>query len=113
MRGGRAAQATPPQVADPVAVGVSERARVDLVEDAVAPPRRGLDLALRIFAGSYLCAIVAGVVVYKAAFVEMLTIDPFFATYGLVVSAYIVSRFVISLFYRPGRPPGSSRTSRS
>ena len=28
-----------PQVADPVAVGVREGARVDLVEDAVAPPR--------------------------------------------------------------------------
>ena len=31
----------PAQVADAVAVGVRERARVDLVEDAVAPPRRG------------------------------------------------------------------------
>ena len=31
----------PGEVADPVAVGVRERARVDLVEDAVAPPGRG------------------------------------------------------------------------
>jgi hypothetical protein len=29
------------QVADPVTVGVGERARVDLVDDAGAPPRRG------------------------------------------------------------------------
>ena len=75
--------------------------------------RRILDPLLRAVAFTYLCVIVAGVVVYKAAFIQMLTIDPFFATYGLIVSGYVVARFVISLFYRPGKPPGSSRTSRS
>ena len=57
------------------------------------PTRYGrlLDPLLRFVAFSYLCAIVAGVVVYKAAFIQMLTIDPFFATYGLIVSGYIVS----------------------
>ena len=72
------------------------------------PTRYGklLDPLLRLVAFSYLCAIVTGVVIYKAAFIQMLTIDPFFATYGLIVSGYIVSRFVISLFYRPGRPAG-------
>ena len=34
------ARQDPAQVADPVAVRVRERARVDLVQDAVAPPRR-------------------------------------------------------------------------
>ena len=32
----------PPQVADAVAVGVAERARIDLVERAFAPPRVGV-----------------------------------------------------------------------
>jgi hypothetical protein len=35
------ARLDPGQVADPVAVGVLERARVDLVDDRVAPPGRG------------------------------------------------------------------------
>lgn len=72
------------------------------------PVRYGrlLDPVLRAVAFTYLVAIVLGVVVYKAAFIEMLVVDPFFAAYGLLVSGYIVSRFVISLFYRPGRPQG-------
>jgi hyaluronan synthase len=72
------------------------------------PTRYGklLDPVLRIVAFSYLCLIVTGVVVYKAAFIQMLTIDPFFAAYGMLVSGYIVSRFVISLFYRPAKPAG-------
>lgn len=72
------------------------------------PTRYGkvLDPVLRLVALTYLVLIVAGVVVYKAAFIQMLTIDPFFAAYGLIVSGYIVSRFVISLFYRPGKPAG-------
>ena len=72
------------------------------------PTRYGriLDPLLRTIAFTYLVAIVVGVVVYKAAFIQMLTIDPFFAAYGLLVSGYIVSRFVISLFYRPSKPHG-------
>src|SRR6185503_18132849 len=63
------------------------------------PTRYGklLDPLLRLVAFTYLCVIVTGVVVYKAAFIQMLTIDPFFAAYGLLVSGYIVSRFAISL----------------
>ncbi len=72
------------------------------------PTRYGklLDPLLRLVAFTYLCVIVVGVVVYKAAFIQMLTIDPFFAAYGLLVSGYIVSRFAISLFYRPANPAG-------
>jgi hyaluronan synthase len=72
------------------------------------PTRYGkvLDPVLRLVAFTYLCVIVTGVVVYKAAFIQMLTIDPFFAAYGLLVSGYIVSRFAISLFYRPAKPAG-------
>ena len=72
------------------------------------PTRYGklLGPLLRFVAFTYLCVIVIGVVVYKAAFIQMLTIDPFFAAYGLLVSGYIVSRFAISLFYRPAKPAG-------
>jgi len=45
-------------------------------------------------------AIVVAVVAYKAAFADVVLEDPFFATYGLIVCTYLVSRFVISLFYR-------------
>jgi hyaluronan synthase len=71
--------------------------------------RRGsdvLDGALRLFAGVYLVGLLVAVVVYKAAFAGMLFIDPYFAAYGLVVAAYIVSRFVLSVCYRPARDAG-------
>jgi hyaluronan synthase len=74
-----------------------------------APPKQNgtkLDLALRAFAGVYLVLLLAAVVGYKAAFVEMLTSDPVLTTYGLVVCGYIVSRFVFGLLYRPPRDAG-------
>ncbi len=61
---------------------------------------------VRGFAATWLIAVLVGVVIYKAAFIEMLRVDPYFAAYGLVVSAYIVSRFLISLFYRPAKHAG-------
>ncbi len=73
------------------------------------PPRRigdKLDLALRLFAGVYLVTLLVAVVVYKAAFAQMLFIDPYFAAYGIVVAAFIVSRFALSLAYRPARDAG-------
>jgi hyaluronan synthase len=90
------------------------------VPPAAAPPapvatdrswhvrRRGdkLDLALRLFAGIYLITLLVAVVVYKAAFAQMLFIDPYFAAYGIVVAAYIVTRFALSLAYRPARDAG-------
>jgi hyaluronan synthase len=36
----------------------------------------------------------------------MIFIDPYFAIYGIVVASYIVSRFVLSLLYRPARDAG-------
>ena len=76
------------------------------VVDPPARSRRILDPVLRTIAAVYLALIIAGVVVYKAAFIHMLFIDPFFAAYGLLVSGYIVSRFAISLVYRSGKPHG-------
>jgi hyaluronan synthase len=48
----------------------------------------------------YLVGIVTAIVVYKAAFLGVVFKDPFFGIYGLVVVAYLVSRFVVALFYR-------------
>ena len=68
---------------------------------------RGIvNLGLRALALVYLVALLVAVVVYKAAFIEMVTIDPYFAVYGLVVCAYIVSRFVLSVFYRSSSNAG-------
>jgi hyaluronan synthase len=71
-----------------------------------APYGRFIEPILRGLAFSYLAVIVVGIVMYKAAFVQMLTFDPFFTAYGLLVTGYIVSRFVLSLFYRSGKPKG-------
>src|SRR4051812_22491281 len=62
---------------------------------------RLLALALRALAVGYLLAISAAVVAYKAAFLRVVAVDPFFAVYGVVVCGYILSRFAISLRYRP------------
>jgi hyaluronan synthase len=67
---------------------------------------RALALALRALAVAYLLAISAAILAYKAAFVDVVTVDPFFAAYGLLVCAYILSRFAISLFYRSGADHG-------
>jgi hyaluronan synthase len=61
---------------------------------------------LRLLVSAYLLAIVAAIVAYKAAFISALLDDPVFATYGLAVSGYLVSRFVLSLPYRVPRDAG-------
>jgi hyaluronan synthase len=68
--------------------------------------KRGLELALRAFSFVYLIAIIAGIVVYKALFIKLLVGDPFFAVYGISVAVYILSRFILSLFYRSGKDQG-------
>src|SRR3954451_8141913 len=62
--------------------------------------RRVTDACLKVLVGAYLLAIVAAVVVYKVAFIGALFDDPFFAIYGVAVSGYLVSQFVLSLPYR-------------
>src|SRR3954453_16733151 len=69
----------------------------------MTPPsrlRHASSVFLKLLVSTYLLAIVAAIVAYKAAFIDALLDDPFFATYGLAVSAYLVSRFVLSLPYR-------------
>ena len=71
-----------------------------------ASMRRSLELTLRGFSFVYLIAIIVGIVVYKALFIKLLVGDPFFAVYGLSVAVYILSRFILSLFYRSGKDHG-------
>src|SRR4051794_14498955 len=82
-----------------------------LADRACPPPvmthpsrlRRASGATVRLLVSFYLLAIVAAIVVYKAAFIDAFLGDPFFATYGIAVSAYLVSRFLLSLPYRaPG-----------
>jgi hyaluronan synthase len=54
----------------------------------------------------YLVVLLAAVVAYKGAFLQAVTVDPLFTAYGIVVSAYIVSRFFLSLFYRRTKDAG-------
>jgi hyaluronan synthase len=82
------------------------------VAEPVAPvmPRRRratiLDGIARVVAVAYLVGLLAAVVVYKGAFIDALTVSPLLAAYGLIVCGYIVSRFTLSLFYRPARDAG-------
>jgi hypothetical protein len=96
---------TPPPAPPAQAVAAAPR---PLAPAAEAHGRGGdvLDVALRLFAGVYLVGLLVAVVAYKAAFARMLPIDPYVAAYGLVVAAFIVSRFVLSVCYRPARDAG-------
>lgn len=64
-------------------------------------PRASVDLYLSAIAISVMVSIVAAIIAYKVTLIERIPVSPFFAIYGLVVVVYIVSRFALSLFYRP------------
>jgi len=73
----------------------------------VVPPRPTfVDRLARLAAGGYLVLLLAAIVFYKAVFYEALVLSPLLGAYGLVVAGYIVSRFSLSLFYRPARDVG-------
>src|SRR5512145_1639741 len=63
------------------------------------------NLALRAVCAIYLVVIVFAVLAYKSAFVEVVVDDPIFGVYSVVVCAFIMSRFLFSLFYRPAPLP--------
>lgn len=67
---------------------------------------RRLDRVLQALAVVYLVAIAVVVAIYKASVVSVFTHNRFFAVYGVLVSTYILSRFVLSLFYRATRDEG-------
>lgn len=57
--------------------------------------------ALRGVCALYLAAVVAGVILYKAAFIQEIFGDPLLGVYSVVVCVFILSRFGFSLFYKP------------
>jgi hyaluronan synthase len=59
-----------------------------------------VDSIVRVLSGSYLVIVLGLVVAYKAEFMSALRTDVAFGIYGIVVSTYLLSRFVISIFYR-------------
>ncbi len=67
---------------------------------------RLLDHVARVGAGAYLVLLLLAVIVFKAVFADIVLVDPLFGAYGLLVCAYIVSRFVFSTLYRPSRDHG-------
>jgi hyaluronan synthase len=67
---------------------------------STAPGGRA-DHAMRWLAGAYLVVLLALAVAYHGLWFDELAGDRVFAIYGLVVVSYIVSRFILSLPYRP------------
>jgi hyaluronan synthase len=63
------------------------------------------NLALRGVCALYLAVIVTAVLAYKTIFIEIVIQDPWFGVYSVVVCAFIMSRFLFSLFYRPAPMP--------
>ena len=70
------------------------------------PAIRLLDRVVRVLAVGYLVALLGVVVAFKAVFADIVFVDPVFGAYGLIVCTYIVSRFVLSTLYRPGKDHG-------
>ena len=63
------------------------------------------NLALRAVCALYLVLIVVAVLTYKGVFIEVVTQDPWFGVYSVVVCMFIMTRFLFSLFYRPAPIP--------
>jgi len=59
-----------------------------------------LNRVLKVIAGIYLVGLIVAVMAYKAAFLGLMFSSPFFGAYSVCVAAYILSRFLFSLFYR-------------
>ena len=65
-----------------------------------------LNRALKGLAALYLVGLIAAVLAYKAAFIGLLFSSPFFGVYSVCVATYILSRFILSLFYRSAPDAG-------
>jgi hyaluronan synthase len=80
--------------------GISSAGRLPARE-----PIPWFNLALRGVCALYLAVIVTAVLAYKTVFIEVVIQDPWFGVYSIVVCAFIMSRFLFSLFYRPAPMP--------
>jgi len=61
---------------------------------------------LKAVAALYLVVLIASVMAYKAAFISLMFSNVFFGVYSVCVASYIISRFVLSLFYRSAPAAG-------
>ena len=68
-------------------------------------PTPWINHALRLVCAIYLTLIVMAVIAYKTIFIEVVIADPWFGVYSVVVCAFILSRFLFSLFYHPAPEP--------
>lgn len=72
----------------------------------VRPPRR----LSRLAAALLMLGVVASVILYQGTYVDSLLSDPFFVGYAVLVSTYLLSRFVLSMAYRPTKTGPQDRT---
>ena len=74
---------------------------------AVVPPQeRIVNWVLKAFALVYLVWLISAVIAYKAEFAKVMFSSLFFGIYSTLVTAYILSRFLFSLFYRSASDAG-------
>ncbi len=55
---------------------------------------------VKAFAAVYLVALIVAVMAYKASFIGLMFSNVFFGVYSISVASYILSRFLLSMFYR-------------
>jgi hyaluronan synthase len=67
---------------------------------------RAVEHAIFGAAAVYLLLVLGAIVLYKAALVESFSQNVWFVVYGVTVTAYILSRFVVALAYRPAPDVG-------
>jgi hyaluronan synthase len=79
----------------------------------VAPDgrRARLDWGLRVFAAVYLLAVLGAILFYRATSTKVFERELVFAIYGVVVAFYLLTRFLLSLFYRPHEDVGLEPTA--
>ena len=63
--------------------------------------RKRLDLGMRWFSAVYLLLVLAAIVYYRPTATHVLQHDLAFGIYGVVVAIYLVTRFGLSLVYKP------------
>lgn len=74
---------------------------------AVVPSQESVvNAVMKLFALAYLLWLIAAVLAYKAEFAQAMFSSLFFGIYSSLVTAYILSRFAFSLFYRSAPDAG-------
>jgi hyaluronan synthase len=77
------------------------------LREAPAKQTSGIvDWLLRVLAGFYLVAVLVMIVGYRTAATRVFSRDLVLAVYGATVATYLLSRFFISVFYRPHEDVG-------